>query len=167
MEVSKQIVLVSFTHPDPDSDYTLQKKYYRLKLGNGCEIRVKNKRQLFVALKHINDSLNSLLDVMLIIPPNIIAATYVNWHKYRIDEINAIIDSLKQAERFINLAVTRCQMDNGNYFVFSHLQNAIQEYLHAIKTLKKHDKIVAEGSENICDIVINELQIVGKDLNFD
>lgn len=145
MRKKRQIELNKITKPNKNAHYTEQKTY-RIYLGNGYIIVFQSLRNAQRFMAESNRTLNSKLDEILYLISDIHYLYVTHFRELKNSETVSIHQKFAELNKALNLALDRSSWANGNYFLFTHLQNTLDS-LEAILT--NISKIIKPGDASL------------------
>jgi len=151
----KEIKLVNYTLPNMSSSYKEQ-RVYTILLGNGIKRSFTSKNYLTYYLNRVNADLNNCLTEAT----ELLGLTYMEYYKtWKYLNRKTIQRKLFDAEDYLNKAVTKCQLPNGNHFTFKHMYYAIDNIIDVLTTIIKYKKKMNQYmSVNSMELTLNRIE---------
>jgi hypothetical protein len=163
----KNICIDKIQKPDKSS-YFVKDKLYKVYLGNGYVFESKSLAAAKAFINQTNKMLNMQLHQMNAIIASLQAEYRCVWFYLdgKLNLENRINEAFRNADSKINMAIDRCSFENGNHYVFKHLEFAI----HELNTIAKIIAKIQYKKSNMPDyyrltIIVNETQSLIEQLN--
>jgi hypothetical protein len=158
MRKKRQIDLSKITKPNKAAHYTEQKTY-RIYLGNSYIVVFQSLRYAQRFMAESNRVLNQKADEILYLSSNIHYLYVTHFRELKISETVSIHQKFAEFNKAMNLSLDRSSWANGNYFLFTHLQNALSFLEQIIDAITK---IIKPGEASIGKVnsVRSQLQAI-------
>jgi hypothetical protein len=155
MRKKRLIVLDKITKPNKTAHYSEQKTY-RIYLGNGYIIVFQSNRNALRFMAETNRILNQKADEILFLSSTIHSIYITHFREFKISETVSILQLFAEFNKAMNLSLDRSNWANGNYFIFTHLENALSKLERILDAISE---IVKPGEATIGKVNSNRSQI--------
>lgn len=133
--IMKRIQLIHYESPDPESNRTERKRFYRAYIGNGYRVKFKSQKDIEKFLVDASSFCTEQMHELNFIYGELFVLFRGTWpylghdkksSKLPLRQIQNICErEFDSIQSKFNLMVDRASFTNGNAFVFTHLQSVI------------------------------------------
>lgn len=133
----QNVKITSYSKPERDSVYTLQKKYYNIFVGN-TTFYFKSERRLKLWLGELNRDLNELATECNFLIAEVFTEYRYYYSHYNSTERAHIEGIFKGLFRSFDMLTTRCNGHSSNSHAYHHFKVTLNAFTEIIDILGQH-----------------------------